>query len=372
MEQPLRVLISGGGTGGHVYPALAIADGIKAARPDAIIRFIGAQGRMEMEKVPMHGYLIDGLWISGFQRSKLWKNAALPSKILSSLLKVRSIIREFKPDVAVGVGGYASGPLLYMAARMGVPTLIQEQNSYPGVTNKMLSGKATKICVAYPGLEAYFPQDKLVFTGNPVRGFKPISPEMRDEACRYFGLSYDKPVVLVTGGSLGAGTINNSLLAQIDELNDGSLQLLWQTGKYYYEKVKAGTSHLLGKDIHIMPFIDRMDLAYAAANIVVARAGAITISELTLAKKPCILVPSPNVAEDHQTKNAMVLVEANAALLVKDVEAGSKLVPAIRELAVNTMMQVKLAETISRFARPHATVNIVREVLKLAEQKKRK
>lgn len=367
--KPLRILISGGGTGGHVYPALAIADTIRKRYPDAEIEFVGAEGRMEMEKVPMHGYKIHGLWISGIQRKDMLKNILLPFKIFSSLQKVKRIIRSFKPQAAVGVGGYASGPLLRVAAARGVKTLIQEQNSFPGITNKLLAKKAGKICVAYPGLERFFPKDKIVFTGNPVRQFSKADESLKKEAYEYFGLKEGLPVILIIGGSLGARTINNSIIQHINEFSGEEVQLLWQTGKFYYESIKAETDKAALPNVKVLPFIDRMDYAYAIADIVVSRAGAISISELSLVKKPVILVPSPNVAEDHQTKNARVLADADAAIMIKDSEAVEKLVPAMMSLIKNKEDQQKLALNIAFFAKPDAADSIVDELVKLIENK---
>ena len=364
----MKIIISGGGTGGHVYPALAIADYIKVHYPEAEIRFIGAKGRMEMEKVPQYGYKIDGLWISGFQRKNLLKNIALPFKIISSFLKVNSIISEFKPDAVVGVGGYASGPLLYVAARRKIPSLIQEQNSYPGVTNKVLASRAKKICVAYPDMEKYFAKDKIVYTGNPVRDFSAVDFISKKEAFAYFGLDPGKPTLLVVGGSLGARTINNSILKQIDSILGEDIQLIWQTGKLYYDEIKTQLEGKLNNKIWIQPFIERMDYAYAAADVVVSRAGAISISELSLAGKPTVLVPSPNVAEDHQTKNAMVLIDKEAALLVKDIEAGGNLVPVALKLLRDKTLQENLSRNIKTLARPEATHDIVEELIILIKK----
>jgi UDP-N-acetylglucosamine--N-acetylmuramyl-(pentapeptide) pyrophosphoryl-undecaprenol N-acetylglucosamine transferase len=369
-QDPIRLLISGGGTGGHVFPALAIADAVKKRFPDAVIEFVGAMGRMEMEKVPQHGYKIHGLWISGIQRKKLWKNFMLPFKLLASMNKVRKIVRDFKPDAAIGVGGYASGPLLRAAAQRGIPTLIQEQNSYPGVTNKILAKKASRICVAYPGMDKYFPVKKIVLTGNPVRQFPVLSEAQKIEAYAYFGLSNDRPVILVVGGSLGAGTINSSLLKDLDKFIDSQAQLLWQTGKYYNHDIVEKTSTKKLHNVRIMAFIDRMDFAYGIADIVVSRAGAISISELELVKKPVILVPSPNVAEDHQAKNARTLVEANAALMVRDGEAHEKLADTMLSLLADKPLQKQLAQNIAGFAMPDAADKIVDEVIELVKSER--
>ncbi len=367
----MKIIISGGGTGGHVYPALAIADYIKNHYPGTEIHFIGAKGRMEMEKVPQYGYKIDGLWISGFQRKNLFKNLLLPFKIISSFLKVNSIISEFKPDAVVGVGGYASGPLLYVAARRKIPSLIQEQNSYPGVTNKVLASRANKICVAYPDMEKYFSKEKIVYTGNPVRDFSNVNSIPPVEAFSYFGLEPGKPTLLIIGGSLGARTINNSILKNIDSIIGEDIQLIWQTGKFYYEEIKNQLEGKLNKNIWIQPFIERMDYAYSTADVVVSRAGAISISELSLAGKATVLVPSPNVAEDHQTKNAMVLIEKEAALLVKDIEAGGNLIPVSMKLLRDKSLQEKLARNIKTLAKPEATHDIVNELITLIKSNQR-
>jgi UDP-N-acetylglucosamine--N-acetylmuramyl-(pentapeptide) pyrophosphoryl-undecaprenol N-acetylglucosamine transferase len=365
MEKELKVIISGGGTGGHVYPALAIADRIRLQFPDAKIRFIGAKGKMEMEKVPQYGYQIDGLWISGFQRKSIWKNILLPFKILSSFLKVNSIISDFKPNVVIGVGGYASGPLLYVASRRKIPALIQEQNSFPGITNKMLAPYAKKICVAYPGLERFFAKEKLVYTGNPVRDFSGVNSIPKNESLGYFNLKSDNPTLLIIGGSLGARTINQSILKNIEILAKENIQVIWQTGKLYFEDIKLQTEGKYPERLRIYPFIDRMDYAYSAADVVISRAGAISISELALAGKPVILVPSPNVAEDHQTKNAMSLVEADAAELVKDNEANGNLVPKALKLLKDATRSEKLASNIKKLAMADAAEKIVEEMIKI-------
>jgi UDP-N-acetylglucosamine--N-acetylmuramyl-(pentapeptide) pyrophosphoryl-undecaprenol N-acetylglucosamine transferase len=364
-KNSLRIIISGGGTGGHVYPALAIADQIKTAYPDAVIQFVGAQGRMEMEKVPLHGYPIEGLWISGLQRGSFFKNITLPFKVLSSLQKVKSIIKKFKPDAVVGVGGYASMPLVYVASRKGIPALIQEQNSYPGITNKMLGKYVQKVCVAYPGLERFFPNEKIVYTGNPVRNFPKITERSKEEGFQYFNIERNRFTVLVVGGSLGARTINNSILKNINTLLEQDIQLIWQTGKLYYNDIVSRLTDAQRKKVRLYPFIDKMEYAYAVADVVVSRAGAITISELALVGKPAILVPSPNVAEDHQTKNAMVLASGDAAILVKDAESMEVLPKQIISLLRDEVKQRKLSTNIQSFAKPDAAKDIVNELLKL-------
>lgn len=361
-----RVIISGGGTGGHIFPAVAIANALKKIAPEIEILFVGAHGRMEMERVPAAGYKIIGLDIQGFQRKSLFKNLLLPYKLLMSLIKSRSIIKEFKPDVAVGVGGYASGPLLYVASLMKIPYLIQEQNSYAGITNKRLAKKAEKICVAFDGMEKFFPAEKILVTGNPIRKETVDISDKREEAFNFFGLSPLKKTILLTGGSLGAGTLNKSMLAGIDKIIAEDVQLIWQTGKHYYESIQE---HLAGKEqgnFRVLEFLQRMDFAYAAADVIVSRAGAGTIAELYVIKKPIILVPSPNVAEDHQTQNAMALVKNEAALLVRDMDAEQNLVDVALQLLKETKKCQILSENIGKMALPDADEVIAREVLKIA------
>ncbi len=361
-----RVIISGGGTGGHIFPAVAIANALKKLASDTEILFVGANGRMEMEKIPAAGYKIIGLDIQGFQRKSIVKNLLLPYKMLMSLIRSRRIIKDFKPDVAVGVGGYASGPLLYAASLMKLPYLIQEQNSYAGITNKNLGKKAEKICVAFNGMDKFFPADKILITGNPIRKETVNIEGKRDEALKFFGLLSHKKTILVTGGSLGAGTLNKSMLGDLDKIVNENVQLIWQTGKYYYQSIN---SQLAGKEqtgIKVLEFLQRMDLAYAAADVIISRAGAGTIAELFVVKKPVILVPSPNVAEDHQTKNAMALVQNEAAVLVKDGEAESKLIDIALELLKDEIKCEKLSGNIGRMALPDADEVIAREVLKIA------
>ncbi|WP_373549984.1 undecaprenyldiphospho-muramoylpentapeptide beta-N-acetylglucosaminyltransferase [Haliscomenobacter sp.] len=361
-----RIIISGGGTGGHVFPAIAIADAIVAKVPGAQILFVGAQGKIEMEKVPKAGYPIEGLWISGFQRSLSLRNLLFPVKLLHSLLKARSIVRKFKPQAAVGVGGYASGPLLDIATRKGVPALIQEQNSYAGVTNKLLSQRVQKVCVAYEGMERFFPADKIVLTGNPVR--RAVAQATDVGAARtHFGLEANKPTLLIFGGSLGALSINEAM-AQNTAFwqNNPEIQVLWQSGGSHHEKYQnCATAQL--SNVKLMAFIDRMDLAYAAADVVCSRAGALTISELCLVGKPAILVPSPFVAEDHQTKNAQALVDKNAAIMVRNADTVSALLPAALELLQNETKRNTLAQNILALAKPNAAEEIAEQVLKLVE-----
>lgn len=362
-----RVIISGGGTGGHIFPAVAIADALKKIEPDTEILFVGAKGRMEMEKVPAAGYSIIGLNIQGFQRESLLKNLSLPYKMLMSLIKACSILKDFKPDVAVGVGGYASGPLLYAASWMNIPYLIQEQNSYAGITNKMLGKKARKICVAFEGMDKFFPAEKIQITGNPIRKEAVDITDKRGKGAELFGISPLKKTILLTGGSLGAGTMNKSMIAGLDKIIAADVQLIWQTGKYYYQAITDQLSGKMHHNIKVLEFLKRMDLAYAAADLIVSRAGAGTIAELYVVKKPVILVPSPNVAEDHQTKNAMALADNNAAVLVKDSEAEQNLVDIALQLIIDENKCRTLAENIGKMALPDADEVIAREVLKIAK-----
>jgi UDP-N-acetylglucosamine--N-acetylmuramyl-(pentapeptide) pyrophosphoryl-undecaprenol N-acetylglucosamine transferase len=358
-----RIIISGGGTGGHIFPAIAIANAIKAAQPDSEILFVGAEGRMEMEKVPQAGYKIIGLPIMGIQRRLTLQNLKVPFKIIASILKARKIIREFKPDIAIGVGGYASGPLLKTASNMGIPTIIQEQNSYPGITNKLLAKKASKICVAYEGLESFFPKEKIILTGNPVRKEVWNIQNKKNQALDFFKLKSNIPVVLVVGGSLGARTINQAIDACAASITNEGIQILWQTGKSYTEKTHAQNERM---SQHI--FIKEIDLAYAAADIIISRAGAMSISELCLIGKPIILIPSPNVSEDHQTKNAMALVNKNAALIVKDAEAVQQLPNAILSLLKNKERQAQLSSEISKLGKGNADQQIAEIVFEVIQQ----
>ncbi len=361
-----RVIISGGGTGGHIFPAISIANALRAIDPDVEILFVGAEGRMEMEKVPAAGYKIIGLPVSGFQRSLTLKNIKVLAKLFRSLRLSRKVLKEFKPDVVVGVGGYASGPVLRQAGNMGIPTLIQEQNSYAGITNKLLAKKASVICVAYDGMEKYFPASKIIKTGNPVRQNFDNLESFKSEALSFFNLKKDFPVILVLGGSLGAGTINNSLSENISRLRESDCQWLWQTGKYYYENVKALVSVSFCDNISVHGFINRMDYAYAAADIIISRAGAGTISELCLVGKPVILVPSPNVAEDHQTKNAKALSDRGAAVFIADNKAVVVLVSEAISLVSDSSKREKLSENIIKMADRDADKRIAEEVYKLA------
>jgi len=364
-----RVIISGGGTGGHIFPAIAIANALKRLAPDTELLFVGANGRMEMEKVPAAGYRIIGLDIQGISRKSLWKNIALPFKLYRSMQKARRIIRDFNPHVAVGVGGYASGPLLYTAAKMGIPCLIQEQNSYAGITNKRLGSMAERICVAFEGMERFFPKDKLRLTGNPIRRQSVTIAGKMGEAMDHFGLSTGRKTILVTGGSLGAGTLNACMRDGLDQLVNAGVQVIWQCGAYYYDALKSEIPATYGDRIKLTAFLSRMDLAYAAADVIIARAGAGTIAELCLVGKPVILVPSPNVAEDHQTKNAAALVQKDAALMVSDADAPRQLVDRALALLNDEAKREQLGANISKLAIEDADEVIAHEVLKLAEKR---
>ncbi|MCE5345490.1 MAG: undecaprenyldiphospho-muramoylpentapeptide beta-N-acetylglucosaminyltransferase [Bacteroidales bacterium] len=366
LQQHKKIIISGGGTGGHIFPAISVANALRKIDPETEILFVGAEGRMEMEKIPSAGYKIIGLPVEGIKRSLSLKNFDVILKLLKSLKIAKKIIREFMPDVVVGVGGYASGPVLWQAGRMGIPTLIQEQNSYAGVTNKLLAKRASTICVAYNGMDRYFPAGKIIKTGNPVRQNFDNLESIKNEALTYFNLKTDSPVILVLGGSLGAGSINKSLSENIDMFRDSGCQWLWQTGKYYFENVNALVSVSCCENISVQAFINRMDFAYAAADIIVSRAGAGTISELCLVGKPVILIPSPNVAEDHQTKNAMALSDRNAAVMVPDDQAVKMLAGEAIKLINDKSKRAILSENILKMADREADIRIAEEVLKLA------
>ena len=357
-EQINRVVISGGGTGGHIFPAIAIADEIKRRNPKVDILFVGAEGKMEMDRVPKAGYFIKGLPIVGFQRKFSFSNFLLPFKLLKSLLKARRIIKQFNPQLVIGVGGYASGPTLKIAQFLRIPTVIQEQNSFPGKTNILLSKKASLICTAYANLEQFFSKEKIRLTGNPVRQALSNIKTSREDALKLFGLSSSQKTVLVIGGSLGAKTLNESILKNLDKISNGQLQFIWQCGKGYVDQINQSIS-MVPEQIKLMSFISEMDAAYAAADIVVSRAGALSVSELCLVGKPVILVPSPNVSEDHQTKNAMALVSVNAAILMKDADAREELVHALFALVVNEEKKKELSANIRALAKPNATQDIV-------------
>ncbi len=367
MEEKLRIIVSGGGTGGHIFPAVSIANAIKELYPDTEILFIGAEGRMEMQRVPAAGYKIIGLPVAGFDRKHLLKNISVLIKLFRSQLMARKIIKDFKPHAAVGVGGYASGPTLKMAGMMGIPTLIQEQNSYAGVTNKLLAQKAEKICVAYEGMERFFDKDKIILTGNPVRQGLLSKNISRKEAIRSFGLDPEKKTILIVGGSLGARTINNCMMQGFNKIKESGVQFIWQTGKIYINEAKQAV-----KDygelpmLHVTDFISDMAAAYSAADVVISRAGAGSISEFCLLGKPVILVPSPNVAEDHQTKNALALVNKNAALYIKDSEATQKLLDTAIETVHKPDLLKELSNNITKLAIKDSANIIAKEVCKLA------
>jgi UDP-N-acetylglucosamine--N-acetylmuramyl-(pentapeptide) pyrophosphoryl-undecaprenol N-acetylglucosamine transferase len=363
-----KVIISGGGTGGHIFPAISVANALRRIDAETEILFVGALGRMEMTKVPDAGYRILGLPVEGLKRRFTLGNISVLLKFIRSLKIAKEILMDFRPDVVVGVGGYASGPVLRQAGRMGIPTLIQEQNSYAGVTNKLLASKALTICVAYEGMEKYFPAEKIIMTGNPVRQNLENLENLKAEAISFFNLKTGSPVILVLGGSLGAGSINNSLSESIIKLGNSDCQWLWQTGKYYYDNVKKLVSISGFDNIVVNDFINRMDYAYAAADIIVSRAGAGTISELCLVGKPAILVPSPNVAEDHQTRNAMALSDKGAAVMISDHRAAKSLADETLKLISDPGKRKMLTENISKLAVRNADIRIAEEVMKLTER----
>lgn len=360
--QGVRIIISGGGTGGHIYPAIAIANELKSRFPECEILFVGAQDKMEMQKVPQAGYKIEGLWISGIQRKLTLDNLKFPFKLMSSLLKSRKIIKQFKPDVAIGTGGFASGAVVKVAAQMGIPTVIQEQNSYPGITNKLLSKKAKAICVAYEGLEKFFPKDKIVFTGNPVRQDLLNVEQNRQDAIKHFDLNPNKKTLLVLGGSLGARRINQLIEKEMDFILNQDVQIIWQCGKFYFEEYKKYNEK---ENIQVLSFIDRMDLVYAAADAIISRAGASSVSELSIVGKPTIFIPSPNVAEDHQTKNAKAIADKNGAILIKESELDIRFEDVFSEVIHNEELQNSLSQNIKELAKPNATKDIVDEIVKL-------
>lgn len=361
MKQPIKVIISGGGTGGHIYPAIAIANEIKSRYPEAKILFVGAKDKMEMEKVPQAGYNIEGLWISGIQRKLTLKNLSFPFKLISSLWKANRIIKKFKPNVAIGTGGFASGPTLMVANKKGIPTLVQEQNSYPGITNKLLSKKTQKICVAYDNLNRFFPKEKIIKTGNPVRQDLLSVDENRVEAKQFFKLNEAKKTVLILGGSLGAKRINELVEENLEFFQKQNVQLIWQCGKLYYNQYKK---YDVNENVQVHQFLNNMNFAYAAADFVISRAGASSVSELCIVGKPTIFIPSPNVAEDHQTKNAKAIEDKNGAILIKekDLEQFSEV---FKNLISNTDKQKELSRNIKTLALPNATNDIVNEIEKL-------
>lgn len=362
----MKVLISGGGTGGHIYPAIAIANEIKKRYPSAEFLFVGAQDRMEMEKVPSAGYKIKGLWISGIQRKLTVDNLSFPLKLLSSVLKSKKIVKEFQPDVVVGTGGFASGPVLYVASSKNIPSLIQEQNSYPGITNKLLSKKANSICVAYDGLDRFFPKEKITKTGNPVRQNLLTVDSKRDAGIDFFNLDTNKKTLLVIGGSLGARAVNKLIAESLEFLDESGVQIIWQTGKFYIDEYKKYNA----KDgVQTHAFLAEMDLAYAAADFIISRAGASSISEICIVGKPTVFIPSPNVSEDHQTKNALALVHENAALMIKESNISS-FETVFKELIKDEELQKRLTENIKSLALPNATETIVNELERIIELKK--
>ncbi|WP_304297908.1 undecaprenyldiphospho-muramoylpentapeptide beta-N-acetylglucosaminyltransferase [Capnocytophaga leadbetteri] len=354
-----RFIISGGGTGGHIFPAIAIADELKRRLPDAEILFVGAKDRMEMQKVPQAGYPIEGLWISGLQRKLSWQNLLFPLKFISSLLKSRSIIKRFKPDAVIGTGGFASGAVVKVAGQMGIPTFIQEQNSYAGITNKMLAKNAHKICVAYDAMEQFFPKEKIVKTGNPIRDGLLNIAEYRSEGLSYFHLDSQRKTLLVLGGSLGARRINQLIEQQLPLFEQLRVQVLWQCGKLYYEEYKKYNS----EQVRVLAFIDRMELAYAAADVIISRAGASSVSELCVVGKPVIFIPSRNVAEDHQTKNARAIADKQAAILLRENELNEQFANTFSKLIADEAQQEALSAHIKALAQPNATKDIVNLIL---------
>ena len=371
MKENLRIIISGGGTGGHIFPAVSIANAIKELRPDTDILFVGAEGRMEMHRVPAAGYPIKGLPVAGFDRKNLFKNIPVLIKLFKSQRLARKIVKDFQPHAAVGVGGYASGPTLKVAGSMGIPTLLQEQNSYAGVTNKLLAKQAKKICVAYEGMERFFDKDKILLTGNPVRQGLLNHSTTREQAISTFGLDPNKRTILILGGSLGARTINQCLMENLDKVKSSGVQFIWQTGKIYIEEAKAAVAKAGELPmLHVTDFISDMAIAYCAADLVISRAGAGSISEFCLLQKPVILVPSPNVAEDHQTKNALALVNKNAALYVKDIEAKDLLLDKAIEAVKQPDLLKNLSKNITELAFTDSANIIAKEVIKLAEKYK--
>ena len=367
MKQP-KFIISGGGTGGHIYPAVAIANELKARFPEAQFLFVGAQDKMEMQKVPQAGYEIKGLWIAGLQRKVTFQNMLFPVKLVSSLVKSFFILKQFKPDIVIGTGGFASGAVLKVASMLGIPTVIQEQNSYPGITNKLLAKKANAICVAYENLERFFPKEKLILTGNPVRQDLLLQAN-KSEANAYFKLDESKKTVLVLGGSLGARRINQLIEKELDFLVAQNCQIIWQCGKLYFEEYKKYNLEKLptsnSKLVTVLAFIDRMDLVYAAADVIISRSGASSVSELCIVGKPTIFIPSPNVAEDHQTKNAKAIVDKDGAILLKEADLDAEFETVFTDLITNEDKQTELSQNIKKLAKPNATKDIVEEIIKL-------
>lgn len=372
MPQPRKkIIVSGGGTGGHIFPAVAIADALKQRLDDPDILFIGAKGRMEMEKVPAAGYKIEGLWISGIQRKLTLKNLSFPFKLISSILKARKIMKSFKPDVAIGTGGYASGPMLRVASKKGIPCLIQEQNSFPGITNRILSKTVDSICVAFEGMERFFPNERMVLTGNPVRQQIIAMGGKTEEGVSHFKLQAGVKTILIIGGSQGARSVNQALAKILDKILDQQVQMIWQCGVAFQDTARAVVAELPEEKatrIKVMDFISRMDLAFAASDVVISRAGAIAISELCIAARPCLLVPLPSAAEDHQTKNAQALVEKGAAIMISDNKLDDELLPALTQLLADEEKQKNMSTNIRELARPEATEKIADEVIKLLDR----
>jgi UDP-N-acetylglucosamine--N-acetylmuramyl-(pentapeptide) pyrophosphoryl-undecaprenol N-acetylglucosamine transferase len=362
---PYRIIISGGGTGGHIFPAVAIANELRERHPDAQILFVGAKGKMEMTRVPEAGYEIVGLWISGLQRSLKISNLLFPLKLIVSYFKAIALVKKFKPQVVIGTGGYASGPIMIAATRLNIPSVVQEQNSFAGLANKQVAGKVNKVCVAYEGMSKYFPADKIVLTGNPVRKDILNISDKRAIALKHFDFTPSKKTLLVIGGSLGAGTINESILHGLPSLIAADIQVIWQTGRGYYDLYKSQLGGIDTNKIRVQDFVKEMDLAYAAADVVISRSGALSVSELCITKKAVILVPSPNVAEDHQTKNAQALVSKNAAILITDSEARKLLVEEVLKLIADENRAKELSENIALLGKPNATNDIVTEIEKL-------
>ncbi len=365
MKSNPKIIISGGGTGGHIFPAISIANALKAKLENVEILFVGAEGRMEMERVPNAGYKIVGLPIMGFNRSNMAKNIKVVMKLMKSLSKAKKVVKDFQPDVAVGVGGYASGPTLRAANWAGVPTVLQEQNSYAGVTNKLLAKKAAKICVAYDGMERFFPKENIIKTGNPVRQDLTAGLDKKEEAYKFFGFSADKKTILIVGGSLGARTVNQSVMAYLKEISESDVQVIWQTGKFYIDDAKKAAQPYTSPNLVVTDFVSRMDLAYSIADLVISRAGASSISELCLLQKPVILVPSPNVSEDHQTQNALALVRKDAAVMITDLEAKQKLIPEALRLVKDNAKLKTLATNVEKLAEKDSANRIADEIINL-------
>jgi UDP-N-acetylglucosamine--N-acetylmuramyl-(pentapeptide) pyrophosphoryl-undecaprenol N-acetylglucosamine transferase len=370
MSEPYNIVISGGGTGGHIFPAVAIANALKKRLDDANILFVGAKGKMEMEKVPQAGYPIEGLWISGLQRKLDLRNLLFPLKVISSLFKASRILKRFRADIAIGTGGYASGPLLYMASRKKIPALIHEQNSYPGITNKILGKSANRICVSYDGMTKYFPQEKIVVTGNPIRREILHIKASKEESLKFFDLESNMPVLLIFGGSQGAKRINEVIAEQLDHLLDAGMQIIWQTGSLTYEMVQEKVNKSAqSKHVKVHKFINRMDLAYTACDLIISRAGAIAIAEIIAVKKPAVFVPLPTSAEDHQTKNADTLVKGHAALMVRERDAEEKLAETVIGMMKNKSDRLVMVQNLKRFEHPDATEKIADEIMKILEKR---